>query len=653
MKYADDFTIVKGEKAGLSWFRASPLTAALLGAAVILAGAAAHTGERRGDVRPAGAQTPDRTPSALIELDGSESYNPEGEDLHFEWRQLDGPRVELSNPHVPKPYFRTSQPGYYVFELVVTANGMKSDPFVLDFEIEMMNLPPVAKAPDEVRGEVGKLIEVDGRDSFDPEGSNLTYRWRGLTRGLDIPLSALNRPVLAFEPTLDGVFEVELVVSDGESVSPPVVTRLLVRPKPKPPVARAKINALEIPTAPAPEQAMAPPAGARPVASIQGPAVAQVGTPVLLDARSSRGAEGSRLEYLWRQKAGPFINDFSLVFDGAAQRFSAPRVGDYEFELVVSDGKLESDPILHRVKVMGEAQPPVAVVEYPARSLPGALVKMDATQSYDMEGSKLSFHWRQTGGPTVNSYVIDETLGEKAPAFYPPVPAVYSYELIVDNGKTKSKPFEIHIEVGDARRPPRISIKGVEVASTGERVSLGANCEDSGDRNLTFMWKQVEGPAKALPDTPGDHVEIAPSLPGRYIVDLTALENGKVVATARRTLEVFDPPGTSRPVSHPNAEFMEPITPMEPIVPMEPIAPVAPVGSGRVPQLAPLTGAQQGSMPVAPPAPITPPQPPASPSVPGMGASTTLPSGPGVPSTRGKEPRGRSAAQIHPSTRGS
>lgn len=589
-------------------------------------GPGALAAEDRGDTRPvSGQQQNDRVPSALIELDGSDSYNPEGEDLHFAWRQLDGPRVKLSDPNAAKPYFRTSQPGYYVFELVVTANGMKSEPFVLDFEIEMMNMPPVAKAPFEVSGEVGKAIEIDGRDSFDPEGANLTYRWRPLTRGLDIPLSALNRPLLVFEPTLDGVFELELVVSDGETVSQPVITRLMIRPKPKPPVARAKINTLDIPTAPLPPQTMAPPAGSKPRAIIEAPAVVQAGASVLLDARGSRGSSGNRLEYLWKQKSGPFVTDFELVFDGAAQHFSPPRVGDYEFELTVVDGKLESDPIIHRVKAISETQPPVAVVDYPARAMPGALVKMDATQSYDIEGSKLDFRWRQTGGPAVRNYVIDETLGKRAPAFYPPVPGVYSFELIVDNGKLRSKPFEIHIEVGDARRPPNISIKGLEVTHTGERVSLGAVCDETAERDLTFVWKQVEGPAPALPETYGAHTEIVPPRSGRYVIDLSAMEKGRVVATARRTLEVFDPPGGASPAAFPDA-----------------------VDAGLMPQ--PESGPPPEPLPEAHYAP-----PPVTESIPAMGAVTeprTSPPAPALQPVRPAEQRGRASAQIHPSTRG-
>ena len=522
--------------------------------------------------------------TALIELDGTLSENPDGGELSYSWRQIEGPKVELSDPAAAKPYFRTGKAGFYRFELIVTANGMSSEPFYVDLEIERQNLPPIAKAPREVRGMVGKMLEIDAGESFDPEGENLTYRWRPLTRGLELPQSVLNKPTLTFEPTLDGVFEVELVVSDGETVSQPLIVSLYVKPKPRPPVAKGTVVALKIPTAPQPEvMSMAPAAGAKPVATISGPAAAQLGETVTLDARGSRSAETSRLEYLWRQKSGAFISDFELVFDGGVQRFKAPREGDYEFELVVSDGKMESDPIYHKVRILKEPDPPVAVVVAPARAMPGALVKMDATQSYDMQGSPLIFRWRQTGGPKVTNYVIDEKIGDAAPAFHPPTAGVYSFELVVSNGKLQSKPVEIDIEVGDARRPPALSIGGPDVANAGDRLEFLAVCDQP---NLAFAWRQVEGPASALPaQSDGIRVTVVPPSPGRYVFDLAALDNGKVVSTARRTLEVFGTgQGRQEPIraaGHPQPTAAASIRQSSPMPSTRPAAPAPVSGAGR------------------------------------------------------------------------
>ena len=525
----------------------------------------------------AGAAEPSRlaagqVPTALIEFDGTDSENPDGGDLHYEWAQIDGPRVELSDPKAAKPYFRTGRPGLYRFQLVVTANGLRSEPFIVELMIERENQPPVASSPREISAEVGRRVEIDGRDSYDPDGGGITYRWRPLARNLDIPLAALSQPILSFVPETDGVFDIELVVSDSEAASEPSVTRLIVRPKPRPPVAKARAIPKEIPSAPPPVRAMAPPeSGARPIARIEGPAAAQMGETVMLDARGSRSQSGGRLEYLWRQKSGPFVKDYEVVFDGAAERFQPPKTGDYEFELVVADGSRESEPVVHALRVVKEPDPPVAVVVAPTRARPGALIKMDATQSYDLAGTSLTYLWRQTGGPKVTNYVIDERLGDAAPAFQAPSPGIYSFELIVSNGKLRSRPVEIDIEVGDARRTPTLAVKGPEVATSGESLTLTVAAKNAGNARLAFVWRQIEGPVQALPPTTGVSAVVIPPVPGRYVFGVSALEEGRATATARYTLEVFAPAGqTGNPVSPPPFRGTANASPMRPAAQIHP-----------------------------------------------------------------------------------
>lgn len=575
----------------------------------------------QGSLRPISTGTPGRdasassVPSTLIELDGTISSSPDGTELVYKWRQVSGPKVELSDYSSPKPYFRTSQPGAYEFELVVSADGLDSEPYLVNLIIEQENLPPVAKIPPEIAGQVGKLLEIDAQESFDPEGANLSYRWRILTPGLDIPVAALSLPVLAFEPRQDGVFEMVLTVSDGEKYSIPMVTRLTIKPRPRPPVARVQINTLEVPAAPVQELvAMSPPAMAvpRPTARIEGPVVAILGDMVMLDGRTSHSYSGRPVEYLWRQKSGPFVNDFELVFDGGAQRFKASRPGDYEFELVVSDDDVESEPYSHKVRIVKDMDPPVAVVVAPTRAMPGDLVKMDATQSYDMGGSQLVYRWRQTGGPQVRNYVIDEKLGDSAPAFHPPSAGIYSFELIVSNGKQQSKPIEIDIEVGAARRAPVIAVTGPEVANAGERLVLEAGAPGFEDRRLSYTWQQVDGPAMALVQTNGAQAGIAPPMAGRYIFDVSAMENGQAVASLRRTLEVFNAPGGGAWQQQQPAA-----TPVVPVLVTPPTPVPAPAAANnvqtrrRVPELTPLPNTTA-------PAPIDP----ALPSTAGRGSGS-------------------------------
>lgn len=579
----------------------------------------ALSGQPKDDsLRPASARKGPRggpaIPATLIELDGSISSSPDGAELLYKWRQVSGPSVKLSDDTIAKPHFRTNEPGIYVFELVVSANGLDSEPHVVQLEIEAENLPPVAKVPRELTGQVGKEMEVDGSDSFDPEGEELAYRWRPLTPGLGIPAEELRNPVLTFEPTRDGVFELELVVFDGELKSDPAVCRLTIKPKPVPPVARARVITLDAPPQPSssatksapPVSALAasinasasadpedaapqaapvrppvaelaamvppsfparsepppaplstppaalPPAApipvplspvaievARPVARIQGPAQTEAGKGVVLDARSSFAPSGNRMDYRWLQRAGAIVENKERVFDGAAERFVVPLPGEYEFELVVVDNGVESEPVAHRMQVQAAPEPPLALVSAPTHAVKGELVRMDATRSSDPSGARLIYRWRQTGGPPVRNYVIDDNLGDAVPGFHPPSPGTYSFELVVSNGTLNSMPAEVDIVVGDAIVAASVSIAGPRTARVGERVALDAIPDNTNGRTLSYLWQQVDGPGLAMPQGGGMRAFVVPPLDGHYLFTLTALENGQAVASAVSTLDVY------------------------------------------------------------------------------------------------------------------
>jgi hypothetical protein len=53
-------------------------------------------------------------------LDGSGSFDPEGQPLTYFWKQVDGPAVALSNPNGVVTSFEVTTTGTYVFELVVS-----------------------------------------------------------------------------------------------------------------------------------------------------------------------------------------------------------------------------------------------------------------------------------------------------------------------------------------------------------------------------------------------------------------------------------------------------------------------------------------------------------------------------------------------------
>ncbi|MHC4621163.1 MAG: PKD domain-containing protein, partial [Planctomycetota bacterium] len=133
---------------------------------------------------------------------------------------------------------------------------------------------------------------------------------------------------------------------------------------------------------------------------------------VTLDGSGSADDDGDTLAYHWRQTAGPEVelDDSNAV----GPSFVPQEYGAYVFELVVSDGSLDSFADTVNI-VVGSGYVPVAdagLSRYAAAQLavdtvngriPVDCVVLDGTGSYDADGpSPLSYHWRQISGPTLN-----------------------------------------------------------------------------------------------------------------------------------------------------------------------------------------------------------------------------------------------------------
>lgn len=71
-------------------------------------------------------------PEERIILDGSQSYDPEGYPLTYQWTQVYGPTVALVNPTSAHPEFDTLEPGVHGFQLVVDDGVQPSEPDVVD-----------------------------------------------------------------------------------------------------------------------------------------------------------------------------------------------------------------------------------------------------------------------------------------------------------------------------------------------------------------------------------------------------------------------------------------------------------------------------------------------------------------------------------------
>lgn len=163
-----------------------------------------------------------------VVLDGTESYDPDGDLITFEWNFLELPEgsqlpdeaIEASNS--PKTVFTPDQVGDYLVELTVSDEKFSATAEVT-FSVAEPNVAPNAEAGRSQYVLTGSSVVLTGGDSEDPdEGPEpLTYLWSFATlpAGSDLDDQSIldrNQVDASFTPDVGGEYELRLTVSDGD-----------------------------------------------------------------------------------------------------------------------------------------------------------------------------------------------------------------------------------------------------------------------------------------------------------------------------------------------------------------------------------------------------------------------------------------------------
>ena len=344
---------------------------------------------------------------ALMQLDGSESEDRDGDRLIYRWEEPPG--IELSNGGSARPRFTASIGGTYRFSLVVHDGLEDSD---ADEIVITVNTPPVGNAGPDQFTVVGEEVQLDGSQSQDADGDALNYQW---TTPAGIVLDDLTAMRPRFTAENAGEYRFVLVVRDGQSESQPDEVVVTVTRPNQLPIAEA-----------GPDQTV------------------EVGVLVWLDGSGSRDADGDELSFAWTEDAGNPAT--GLLSDTSAERprYTPSVAGIYRFSLVVSDGEIDSTPDTVAIMVIQPNRVPVAEAGEDQSVDVGMTVQLDGSGSSDADGDELSYQWNQIAGPVVVSF--SDAFAER-PTITPSVAGEYHFTLVVSDGQAESAPDEVDVTV--------------------------------------------------------------------------------------------------------------------------------------------------------------------------------------------------------------
>jgi len=153
-----------------------------------------------------------------VQLDGSLSWDPDGDPLAFEWSFASKPagsETSLSATDVCNPSFVADKNGEYVIELLVSDPWASSAPDLVIVSFD--NVKPVADAGLNQSVIQGDTVHLDGIESYDANLDQLTYSWSIVVKPTN-SLAEIDSPTSVhpqFVADLPGEYIVSLIVNDG------------------------------------------------------------------------------------------------------------------------------------------------------------------------------------------------------------------------------------------------------------------------------------------------------------------------------------------------------------------------------------------------------------------------------------------------------
>ncbi|MEC7692475.1 MAG: REJ domain-containing protein [Pseudomonadota bacterium] len=394
---------------------------------------------------------------SVVTLDGSNSYDPEGDTLTYSWSFISKPSgsyagIDSSASVITS--FTADIEGTYVIALVVNDGETDSVADTVTLTVVNENVAPVALSSLPLEVLVGETIVLYGNDSYDPDNgpSPLSYAWSfgsipadsGLT---DADITNPSLATASFVPDVDGNFTVWLTVNDGELENSIAATTLV---------------------------------GALPVCSLNSEAgfdtTAGPGEVVQLDGTGSTYTSAcDELSVNWQfvsVPSGSVLNNNDIASSGTlAASFMPDTSGAYVLRLTLVNGQISSADNVTVTVVANES--PVAIAGADQTHDVQSNIVLDGSASYDPDASPapLTYLWQVVSQPAGSNIQVTTPTAPVA-GFFALLPGDYVLSLTVSDGSA-SDTDEILITI-EAEEPLMCDINGDNVVDTTDIMKIFA-----------------------------------------------------------------------------------------------------------------------------------------------------------------------------------
>lgn len=373
-------------------------------------------------VSNAGADVSITFPVNSTTLNGEQSYNPAGGALTYAWSQLSGPSsFTITGASTATPAISNLVEGAYQVQLKVTnQQGSSSEDTVIINVGAAPVLPPVSNAgADIVITLPVNTTTLNGSASSNPGGGALSYAWSLVSGPASFSITGETTATPVISNLIQGVYQMKLVVTNGQGLSAQDVVSITVNPVVYP-VANAGGNIDLI----------------LPVNS------------TTLNGTSSYDPSGGAITYNWSKVSGP--SDFAITGSTTATPFvSSLTSGSYQLQLTVTNTLGISSSALTTVIVNLPLLSVANAGNDTTINFPNGYAILNGSNSYSQGGSIQTYHWQQVSGPTSAIFSNSEANHTNATNLEP---GLYVFQLTVTDNFGQTATTTVRVTVVDNLR---------------------------------------------------------------------------------------------------------------------------------------------------------------------------------------------------------